>query len=745
MKEKLLLAACLTACSAASLQAATQSPADTIPSIKLSEVTVVATQATATTPVAFTNLKQDDIAPSNCGPDIPYLLSMTPSLISTSDAGAGVGYTSMSIRGTDGTRINVTANGVPINNPESHKVYWVNMPDLASSLSGIQIQRGAGTSTNGAAAFGATVNMVTASPSREAYGELSGSYGMYNTHKETIRLGTGLKGGHWGADVRLSNIGSDGYIDRASTNLWSYFAQLGYYAQGTSVRLVAFGGKERTYNAWNYATRDEIAKYGRRYNPCGKYTDTEGKTAFYPDQYDNYIQHHFQLLAKQQLSQQLSLDVALHYTKDDGYYEELKTRRTLVEYGLENFTLPDGSVVKKCNLVRRKHNDNHLGGAVASLTWKNERVNTVLGGSINRYSGLHFGRVVWIENYLHPLDPLHEYYSNKGRKTDGNIYLRSDIAILPSLTGYVDLQYRHIDYSITGINDTYDWNTGAMAPLDWKLKYDFFNPKVGLNYTRGYNRVFASWSVAHREPARDNFTDGDPAHTPRAERLFDYELGYSYDNGTIAAGANLYYMDYKDQLVLSGEISDTGNPLTINTPHSYRMGIELQGAWKPTRWFDWQLNLTLSRNRIKDFVEYIYEDEYQNPITRNCGDTPISYSPDVILSNAFNFHYRGFDAALQTRYVSSQYMTNARRADQQIDAYCVSNLMLGYTFKTLGLKEVRAGFTVYNIFNAQYESNGYAGTGYSVNKTTGDKEIYTWSCYAVQAPIHVMGSLTVKF
>ncbi|MDE6831353.1 MAG: TonB-dependent receptor plug domain-containing protein, partial [Muribaculaceae bacterium] len=304
---------------------------DSIPGVNLDEVSVVASRATDKSPIAFTNVTSKQLSKVNAGPDLPYLLGMTPSLISTSDAGAGIGYTSMRVRGTDGSRINVTANGVPINNAESHNVYWVNMPDLASSLKDVQVQRGAGTSTNGAAAFGATVNMVTFSPSRDPYAEVSASYGMYNTHKETIRLGTGIIDGHWAADVRLSNIGSDGYIERASTDLWSYLAQVGYYSTGTSVRLLAFGGKEKTYMAWDYASKEDMEKYGRRYNPCGEYTDSEGNTAYYPNQNDNYIQHHFQLLVSQRLSSAFNLDIALHYTKDDGYYEQYKTKRTLSE------------------------------------------------------------------------------------------------------------------------------------------------------------------------------------------------------------------------------------------------------------------------------------------------------------------------------------------------------------------------------------------------------------------------------
>ncbi|MDE6802377.1 MAG: TonB-dependent receptor [Muribaculaceae bacterium] len=744
MKKKLLCGIIGATVAPALCSAADVESLDSIPGVNLDEVSVVASRATDKSPIAFTNVTSKQLSKVNAGPDLPYLLGMTPSLISTSDAGAGIGYTSMRVRGTDGSRINVTANGVPINNAESHNVYWVNMPDLASSLKDVQVQRGAGTSTNGAAAFGATVNMVTFSPSRDPYAEVSASYGMYNTHKETIRLGTGIIDGHWAADVRLSNIGSDGYIERASTDLWSYLAQVGYYSTGTSVRLLAFGGKEKTYMAWDYASKEDMEKYGRRYNPCGEYTDSEGNTAYYPNQNDNYIQHHFQLLVSQRLSSAFNLDIALHYTKDDGYYEQYKTKRTLSEYGLQPFYNAEGEQIKKSDLVRLKKNDNGFGGGVLSLTYKNDRLNAIFGGGINNFHGLHYGQIAWVRNYVGPIDPLQEDYRNTGDKLDANVYLRADYSLGKYLSIYGDLQYRHIDYRIKGVSDNFDYATDAMAVLDYNNHYNFFNPKAGVTYTYGPHRAFASWSVAHREPVRDNFTDGDPDHKPRAERLFDYELGYRYTKGIVSAEANLYYMDYKDQLVLTGQLSDTGNPLTVNVPRSYRMGVELMFGLQPCKWFDWQLTATLSRNRIKNFVEYIYEDEWTNPISFDLGDTPIAFSPDFTFANAFNFRWNAFDASLQSRYVSSQYMTNARCNEQKLDAYFVSDLFLGYTFRPLYTKEVRIGFTIYNLFNAKYLSNGYAGSGYYVDES-GGKVIYRYSGYAAQAPLHVLGSVTVKF
>ncbi|WP_289764561.1 TonB-dependent receptor [uncultured Duncaniella sp.] len=713
-------------------------------SLVLDHVEVVANRATAKTPVAFTNVGKRELMRNNDGRDMTYLLQMTPSVTTTSDAGGGVGYTSMRIRGTDGSRINVTANGIPINNPESHNVYWVNMPDLASSLRDVQIQRGAGTSTNGAGAFGASVNMVTDAPSEDAYAELSGAYGAYNTNRETFRVGSGLVGNHWSFDARLSHLGSDGYIERASSELWSYFGQAAYSSYNTTVRLLAFGGKERTYMAWDYASKEQMEEFGRRYNPCGEYTDDNGQRAYYPDQYDNYIQHHFQLLLHQRLGSYLHLNAALHYTADNGYYDQYKTRRTLEEYGLKPFVDAEGNTVSKSDLIRLKNNVNDFYGGQLSLNYLRDGLNLLLGGAVTDFDGHHFGQVKWVRNYIGPIDPLQKYYDNRGRKFDSNLFLRANYEIDSRFSAYADLQYRHIHYTIKGESDNWDWNIAAPAVLDVNRRWDFFNPKLGVNFTSGSHRAFASWAVAQKEPTRDNFTDGDPVHRPESERMNDFELGYTFNRKLFSVGINLYYMLYKDQLVATGELSDTGNPISVNVPDSYRAGVELQGAFKPCVWFDWTCNLTLSRNRIKDFVEYIYEDEWTNPISFSLGDTPIAFSPDIIFNNAFNFNYRGADASLQSRYVGEQYMNNARSEEAKLDSYFVSDLHLGYTFRNFhGVREMRIGFSVYNLFDKKYFNNGYAGAGYTV--VDGEKVIYRYAGYAAQAPTHVMATATLRF
>lgn len=712
--------------------------------ICLRDIEVSANRAVRTTPVAFTNISAEEIKAVNDGRDLPFLINQTPSIVTTGDAGNGVGYSGIRVRGTDASRINVTANGVPVNDSESHRVYWVNMPDLASGLRDVQIQRGAGTSTNGAGAFGASINMLTEAPSLERYAEVSASYGSFNSNRQTVKVGSGIFGDHWSVDARFSHIGSDGYIERAFSKLWSYQGQLAYRADNTLLRLLAFGGHEQTYMAWDYASKEQMEKYGRRYNPCGEYTASDGTTAYYPDQCDNFTQHHLQLLLNQGLGQYMRLNAALHYTKGDGYYDQYKTRRTLEEYGLSNFTGPDGEEVSKSDLIRLKFNDNDFGGAMLNLNYKRGRVDASFGSAANWFCGRHFGKVKWVRNYVGAIDPLQEYYRNSGHKFDFNVYGRADVTITNGLAAYADLQYRHIHYRIDGVSDNFDWNTASMALLDIHRDYNFFNPKLGLTYLNGDHRAFVSWSVAHKEPVRDNFTDADPQHYPEAERLFDYELGYSYDCRLFSLAANLYYMGYKDQLVVTGQLSDTGNPLSVNVPDSYRMGVELQGALRPVSWFDWQLNATLSRNRIKNFVEYIYEDEWTNPISIDCGDTPIAFSPSLVMGNTFNFRWLGFDASLQTKYVGKQYMNNARSEEALLNSYCVTDLHLGYTFKELkGIKELRLGFAVYNLFNEKYCNNGYAGAGYYVED--GKNVIYRYAGFAAQATTNVMGTVSLKF
>ncbi len=712
----------------------------------LDEVEVIATRATKTTPVAFTNITKQEIQKRNYGQDLPYLLSMTPSVITTSDAGTGIGYTSLRVRGTDASRINITANGIPMNDAESHQVYWVNVGDFASSLKDMQVQRGVGTSTNGAGAFGASVNMQTGELNMQPYVRVDASAGSYGTHKETLHIGTGLLHDHWAFDARLSNINTDGYIDRASVALNSYYLQGGWYGDGTSVKLIAFGGKEKTYHAWNYASKDEWAAYGRSYNSCGyMFTDAQGKDHYYEDQTDNYVQKNFQLLFNHDFNGQWNLNAALHYTKGDGFYQEYKRNRTLAEYGLEPFYVED-ELVKKSDLVRKKAMDNGFGGGVFSLTYKGSIVNATLGGGFNRYDGDHFGRILWLKNYIGDLDVDRDYYFNNATKDDGNVYLKADFAIARGLNAYADLQYRHISYKIKGEGDNYDWfGRGAMQNLDINEQFDFFNPKFGLNWQiNPAHRLFASFSVANKEPTRNQYTDGKFNVHPKAERLYDWELGYSYANSWLNVGANLYYMKYKDQLILTGELNEIGEALAANVPDSYRAGLELTAGVR-FGGFSWDANATLSKNRIQDFTETLYENEDNTADTWviNHGDTHIAFSPSFIFNNRFAYSYKGFEAALQSQYVSRQYMSNADVKDHLMDAYFVSNLDLSYTFKMRGVKSMTIGATVYNLFNEEYENNGYAGSGFYYDN--GEKVRYNYAGYAAQAPTNFLAHISLNF
>lgn len=743
-KILLLVAAMATACSAWAQQSVSL---DSLDYAEMDEVQVIATRATKTTPVAFTNVTKEQIKKVNFGKDLPEVLSMTPSVVTTSDAGAGIGYTTMRIRGTDGSRINVTVNGIPINDAESHNVFWVNMPDLLSSLKSIQIQRGVGTSTNGAGAFGASVNMVTTDFSDKHYAEVAGSYGSFNTNKQTVKVGSGLLGDHWCVDARLSHIGSDGFLDRASVRLFSYYVQAGYYAGSTSVKFVTFGGKERTYHAWNYPSKEETAEFGRSYNSCGyMYTDAIGRRHYYDDQTDNYFQHHYQLLFSHQFNGHWTMNAAAHYTKGDGYYQEY-----ILGADLATYKLPEGY----SDITRKKVMDNGFGGGVFDLTYKNSRLQTTFGGGMNKYTGWNYGNVLSTldDNHVATIYTDNEFYRYRGEKWDGNLYLKADYNLCKGLNGYVDLQWRHIDYRLRGENERWDYAAGAPQDLNITRIYDFFNPKVGLNYQfRKHHRVYASWSVAHKEPTRNNFIT-DLSVQPVSERLFDYEAGYEFRNDWLHAGANLYYMDYKDQLVLTGKLNEIGEPLSENVPESYRLGAELSFGLKTRVGFSWDISATLSRNRVKDFQEVLPVNEYdsdgnwigsRNEVVDH-GETHLAFSPDYTFVNIFRYTIKGFETFAQTNFVSKQYMCNANQEDCTLDTYCTTNLALSYTWKNLrAIKGLTVGCTVYNLFNAKYDNNGWASSEHAYVGGA-DMGRVNYSGYAAQAGTNVLGHVSLQF
>lgn len=749
MKKTFLTTVALASASCVALAAPVQD-SDTAKVVHLQEVEVTATRATKSTPVAFTNISKQQIAELNHGKDIPFLLQSTPSVLTTSDAGAGVGYSSLRVRGTDATRINITTNDIPMNDAESHEIYWVNTPDFASSLEDIQVQRGAGTSTNGAGAFGASVNLRTQRFSMNPYAEMSGSYGSFHTNKETFKVGSGLIGGHWNFDARFSHIASDGYRDRASSKLHSYFAQAGYFGGQTSVRFITFGGKETTYHAWDGISRSDLTE-NRTYNPNGEIKRDGKVIGFYDDQTDNYRQTHYQLIWDQGFGANWHWNLGLHYTDGFGFYQEYKNARTLQEYKLEPFYIGE-TKVKKSSLVRKKNVDSGFGGAVFSLTYSKEALNTTFGGSFNSYANDHYGNVLWVENYLKPLDPSHEYYRNKGKKNDFNLYWKANYNFTKAFSVYADVQYRHIGYKITGENDKWDWTASPehMQVLNVDEKFDFVNPKVGLHYDfNACNAAYASFSMAQKEPTRNNYTDGLFTVRPKAEKLFDWEAGYTFRNERFTAGVNLYFMKYKDQLVLNGKLNEIGEAMAENVPDSYRMGVELQAGVKITDWLRWNLNGTLSRNRIKNYIGYVsnFDENWNELYTQTAvekGNTTIAFSPSFIGNSIIDVHFKGFTAQFTSQYVSRQYLDNFENKDDSLDPYFVSHLNLAYTFKLPHVKAITVGCTVYNLFNTKYETNGYSQTAAIVAKD-GTYKLSSDPRFYPMAGTNVLAHLTFSF
>lgn len=715
-------------------------PADSLKiskDISLDEVVITATKVGKSTPVAYSDVSKDELTRRNDGQGIPYLISQSPSVIMTSDAGTGVGYSGFRIRGTDANRINITVNGVPVNDSESHTVFWVNMPDFASSVDNIQIQRGAGTSTNGAASFGATVAMQTQRSEMKPYAEYSVSAGSFGTVKNTVRGGTGLLYDHFVFDARYSNIQSDGFIDRAAANMSSYFASAAYYADNTLIKFQTFGSREKTYQAWTGVPSYLLDAGNRTYNPCGAYEENN-LTRFYNNQTDNYEQQNYHLMASQRLGDYWNMNLTLHYTHGEGYYEDYKGDAKYSAYRLPDYNAGkkvDGtdSIIKKTDLVRRKWLDNDFYGAVYSANYRAEQWQLTLGTAVNRYEGDHFGRVMWAKQANSLPAPDYEYYRNTGRKYDYNAYAKASYQFLTSFNAYVDMQYRGIHYTIQGVDEK------SEKPLDIDKYWNFFNPKAGLAYQRGGHNAFFSFAVANREPSRDNYTEAGSGERPTHETLYDYEAGYSFGNDRFRVGANLYFMDYNNQLVLTGKISEIGVPLTSNIKDSYRMGVELTGGVQICPWLNWNGNVTLSRNKIENFTEYVDDWDTGGQQQNYIGTTSIAFSPDIIANSMFDFIYKGFTASFNSQFVGRQYMDNTSAKDRSVDPYFVSSLRVGYVFKPRFMKEIGLDVTVNNLFNEQYETNGWVYSFYSEGVRGKEDGYFT------QAGTNAMARVTFKF
>lgn len=718
----------------------------------LQQVEVTATRATQNTPVAYADIDREALTRNSYGVDVPSLLALTPSMIATNETGIGIGGTSMRLRGTDATRLNVTINGVAMNNPDSHAMYWYDTPDLISAVGSVQVQRGAGVSTNGTGAFGGAISMTTAPLSTAFEGNASLSYGSYNTQKQAVGISSGLLGGHWAVDARLTHIASDGYIDRGATDLTSYLVQGAYYNGNTVVKLLSFGGKAKTYLTYNGVTKEDMALYGRRYHDSGQYTTSDGpftladgtKVAYHDDETDNYLQLNNQLLITHRLNTNWVLNATAFYTYGYGFYKQYKDDATLLEYGLTE----DASM--EADLIREKLMRNHMGGVQGTAAYTSERLDLSMGGSWSYYTCPHWGELDWVDG-LASEEIGARWYDNDVEKQDANLFVRASWQASKQLRLFADLQYRYVHYKAWGVNDNYDWTASAMQPIDVDERYHFFNPRAGLQWqASARSALFLSAAIANKEPTRGDFTDryrfAEADSYPSSERLYDLEIGYTYTAPRLTAGINLYYMWYKDQLVKTGQINDSYDALNINVPDSYRRGIELSLAWRTTDWLTLSGNATFSQNRIEDYVDKVVDYALEGDVagaydylTTEMGTTTISYSPEVMASWSLDFHRGGFAAVLSGRYVGEQYFTNFENDAMRLDSYTVSDLDLSYTFRTKAAKRVRFGITIYNLFDARYESNGY---GWS-EAYEGERTDHAY--YFPQAPIHALANATVNF
>lgn len=687
----------------------------------LQPIEVTAIRASEKAPFAKTNLSRKDIEKNNLGQDLPYLLNQTPSVVINSDAGNGVGYTGIRIRGSDATRINVTLNGIPYNDAESQGTFFVNIPDFASSANSIQVQRGVGTSSNGAGAFGATLNLSTNDVSDSFYADLNNSYGSFNTWKNTIRLGSGILGNHFTIDGRLSRITSDGYVDRASSDLKSGYLSLAYLNDKNSLRFNLFSGKEKTYQSW-YGIPESLLKTDRTFNSAG----TERPGSPYDNETDNYTQTHYQLFYNHQFSKSWKANVAAFLTKGHGYYEQYKAGELFSDYGLPDYN-NGSSPITETDLVRRLWLDNNFYGTIFSLQHAKNNTQLSLGGGWNQYDGKHFGEITWAtiptsvpENY--------RWYDLPATKKDGSVYIKWTQQVDNHWQSFIDLQYRNVQYDLQGFRD----NPG----LKINNTYNFFNPKAGLTYSNKGWQAFISYALGAKEPNRDDFEAGAELQ-PKPEKLRDLEIGVEKRAYKFSYGANFYYMKYKDQLVLTGKINDVGAYTRTNIKDSYRAGVELQGSAVIKSWINVAANLALSQNKINDFTEYI--DDYDNggQLSKEYNKPDIAFSPGVVGGATINLQpFPNAEISLLGKYVGRQYLDNTSQESRSLDPYFVQDARVSYSLKLRKIKAIDFILQLNNIFNTQYEANGYTFSYVYGGLTT---ENY----YFPMAPFNVMAGVNI--
>ncbi len=705
---------------------AQEEPTDTLQGKKvvLDEVLVQAVRVTKEFPITFSDLDKVELAPRNLGQDIPILMNFMPAVVTTSDAGAGVGYTSIRVRGSDATRVNVTINGVPYNDAESQGTFWVNMPDFASSTQSLQLQRGVGTSTNGAGAFGASLNMLTDAFSGEAYARISSSVGSFNTLRNNVKFSTGLMNDYFEFSGRLSRVTSDGYVDRAASELDGYFLQGVYNDDNTLVKALLFGGHEVTYQAWNGITAEQLEN-DRTFNSAGIYTDDNGNTQFYDNEVDDYKQDHFQLHWYETWNSAWNTHLAVHYTRGRGFFEQFREDDDFATYGLEPITV-NGDLVENTDLIRRRWLDNDFYGAIFSATYNNDNLELIMGGGYNEYKGDHFGEIIWAE-YASNSEIRDRYYDDNSTKTDFNLYTKANYKLTDQWSLFGDVQYRGVTYEANGDD------TGLVDD-----SFNFFNPKAGITFDLNRNNNFyLSYARANREPNRNDYESG----SPKPEKLNDFELGWRYVSPSFQLNTNVYYMRYKDQLVLTGELNDVGAPLRSNVGDSYRLGLEIDANVSLSNAFKWRPNIALSDNRNIDF--YFERDG----VLQNLGNTHIAYSPQLIAGNIISYQpNENFQVSLLSKFVGKQYMGNIDSEGSVLDSYTQTDFNIQYTINTNSfVKSIVLSGLVNNIFDADIVSNGYFYTFDDDYSNPGTITTIEGAGYYPQAGINFLLGATVNF
>lgn len=702
---------------------------DSVPTNTLDEVLVKSVRVSADSPITHSNVDKEELQKRNLGQDLPILLNYLPSVVTTSDAGAGVGYTGIRVRGVSAQSTNVTINGIPYNDAESLGTFWVDLPDFSSSVESLQLQRGVGTSTNGSGAFGASVNILTDAVADKANGEIANSFGSFNTRKHSVKYSTGLLNDHFEIAGRLSQINSDGYIDRAESDLKSYFLQGTYVDSNRLIKALAFGGHEITYQAWNGIDAETLAN-DRTFNPSGIYTDANGNTQFYDNEVDNYKQDHYQLHWNERFNNNWSTNVGLNYTFGRGFFEQYKEDEDFSDYGLAEITL-GGETVNTTDLIRRRWLDNDFYVLNANVNYKDSKLNLTTGLSYSSYDGDHFGEIIWAQ-FASDSEIRDRYYDGNSNKYDFSVFAKATYKLNDKLSLYGDLQIRNVDYDTSGTN-----SDSVLFEID--ESYSFFNPKAGLSYNlNDKNNLYFSYARANREASRSDF-ENNPNIKP--EQLNDFELGWRHTSPKFRFNINTYYMLYNEQLVLTGALDDTGTPIRDNAGKSFRFGTELEAAVQLTDKFSIQPNVTISSNKNKETFASIDGELV------NLGKTNISFSPELIAANAIVFQpTKEIQLSFLSKYVGEQFMGNTDSNVSKLESYFVNDFNITYEIKTKKIfKSILLSGLVNNVFGEEYVSNGYYFTFDDTWSVPGETTTIEGAGFYPQATTNFLVGATLKF